>query len=236
MRIAPSSSPGSTVSSGSTIPRPPMRTPPMPRCRRMPPWCGSSAACSRASTPNRSSRGTPTRLRAVIVIGEDRSVLLEAFERHAPGVPVLEVSTSQTDQVMSAAVRAAASVAQSGDVVLLAPAAASMDQFTDYADRGRQFTAAVQERLGGARDDDADTSGEPDARLSPIPSARGRPPRSSRSVASSPPRHPSTSCSWAPRCSWWSSDSSWCSRPRRSSRACRTATSSRRRPARGSTR
>ena len=101
------------------------------------------------------------RLRAVVVIGEERSVLLKAFERHAPGVPVLEVSTSQTDQVMSAAVRAAASVAQSGDVVLLAPAAASMDQFTDYADRGRQFTAAVQERLGGARDDDADTSGGP---------------------------------------------------------------------------
>ena len=56
---------------------------------------------------------------------------------------------------MSAAVRAAASVAQPGDVVLLAPAAASMDQFTDYADRGARFAEAVREHLEGAdRDDD----------------------------------------------------------------------------------
>ena len=45
--------------------------------------------------------------------------------------------------VMETAVRRAAALARPGDVVLLAPAAASMDQFRDYADRGRAFAAAV---------------------------------------------------------------------------------------------
>ncbi|HEX3678296.1 MAG TPA: UDP-N-acetylmuramoyl-L-alanine--D-glutamate ligase, partial [Galbitalea sp.] len=39
--------------------------------------------------------------------------------------------------------------AKAGDVVLLAPAAASMDQFTDYKDRGTQFAEAVRQSLQG---------------------------------------------------------------------------------------
>jgi UDP-N-acetylmuramoylalanine--D-glutamate ligase len=93
------------------------------------------------------------RLRAAVLIGLDRDELRSAFARHAPGVPVLEVDGSETEDVMSAAVRAAASLAREGDVVLLAPAAASMDQFTDYADRGRRFAEAVRKHLGGGADD-----------------------------------------------------------------------------------
>lgn len=93
------------------------------------------------------------RLRGAILVGVDRSELREAFRRHAPGVPVVEVEESETE-VMLAAVRAAASLAQAGDVVLLAPAAASMDQFIDYADRGRRFAEAVREWTGGADDPD----------------------------------------------------------------------------------
>lgn len=43
------------------------------------------------------------------------------------------------------AVRTAAGIAAPGSTVLLAPACSSHDMFTDFADRGRQFAAAVQE-------------------------------------------------------------------------------------------
>ncbi|MGN6326380.1 UDP-N-acetylmuramoyl-L-alanine--D-glutamate ligase [Pseudolysinimonas sp.] len=87
------------------------------------------------------------RLRAAVLIGADRAVLREAFARHAPGVAVVEVDPTDTEQVMPSAVRAAASLAQAGDAVLLAPAAASFDQFDDYADRGDRFARAVRELL-----------------------------------------------------------------------------------------
>lgn len=89
------------------------------------------------------------RLRAAILIGVDRAALREAFQRHAPGVPVIEVDDRETEPML-AAVRVAASLAQAGDVVLLAPAAASMDQFIDYADRGRRFAQAVREWTEGS--------------------------------------------------------------------------------------
>ena len=82
------------------------------------------------------------RLRGVVLIGTDRVAFVAALRRHAPDVPVHEVIAGHDDP-MTTAVRRAAALAHPGDVVLLAPAAASMDQFADYAARGRAFADAV---------------------------------------------------------------------------------------------
>jgi UDP-N-acetylmuramoylalanine--D-glutamate ligase len=88
------------------------------------------------------------RLAGAVVIGVDQEPVLAAFHRHAPGLEVLAVRRGETEEVMPEAVRLAARLAREGDTVLLAPAAASMDQFSDYEDRGDRFAAAVRDLIG----------------------------------------------------------------------------------------
>lgn len=85
------------------------------------------------------------RVRCAIVIGANRAELVEVLQKHAPDVKLIDIDAEPSDSVMTRAVAAAAANALPGDVVLLAPAAASMDQFRDYADRGNQFAAAVRQ-------------------------------------------------------------------------------------------
>jgi UDP-N-acetylmuramoylalanine--D-glutamate ligase len=79
-----------------------------------------------------------------VLLGTDRAALRAALARHAPDVPVVEVERLDTG-AMHEVVAAARALAQPGDTVLLAPAAASMDCFRDYKERGDLFAQAVQE-------------------------------------------------------------------------------------------
>ncbi|MFB9258683.1 Mur ligase family protein [Dietzia aerolata] len=91
-------------------------------------------------------------LRGVVLIGRDRGQIAASLARHAPHVPVVELASGddgvdagpdEPQQTMDRAVAEAARMASGGDTVLLAPAAASMDMFTDYGHRGRSFVLAV---------------------------------------------------------------------------------------------
>lgn len=95
---------------------------------------------------------------AAIVIGSERERVLAAFRRHAPDVPVFEAVPGDTEGVMTRVVELASGIADGGGTVLLAPAAASFDQFTGYADRGRRFAEAVRDWIDRGSADDADGS------------------------------------------------------------------------------
>ncbi|MFE8916199.1 UDP-N-acetylmuramoyl-L-alanine--D-glutamate ligase [Streptomyces globisporus] len=89
--------------------------------------------------------GAAKRLRGVVLMGADRALIHEALTRHAPEVPVVDLDRTDTG-AMSEAVARAAELARPGDTVLLAPACASMDMFTNYNKRGEAFADAVRAR------------------------------------------------------------------------------------------
>ncbi len=80
--------------------------------------------------------------RALVLIGRDAP----AIERAVQGAVAIAHARDMHD-----AVRQAARLAQSGDVVLLSPACASFDMFKNYEHRGAVFAQAVQQEIVEAR-------------------------------------------------------------------------------------
>jgi len=72
----------------------------------------------------------------VFLIGKDGPAINEVLAGAAPCV---------MSETLKNAVQEAAKQAQSGDIVLLSPACASLDQFKDYIARAEAFSSEVQE-------------------------------------------------------------------------------------------
>jgi UDP-N-acetylmuramoylalanine--D-glutamate ligase len=83
------------------------------------------------------------KVKAIVCLGIDNHKITDYFKD--------EVSYITETSSAVAAVKAALSVAQAGDTVLLSPACASFDLFKNYEDRGNQFRDAVQEFIKNAR-------------------------------------------------------------------------------------
>ena len=75
------------------------------------------------------------KLRAAVLIGEDAEKIAAALDTVMP----VYFATDMDD-----AVQQAAAYAESDDTVLLAPACASLDQYSNYAERGAAFAAAAR--------------------------------------------------------------------------------------------
>ena len=89
--------------------------------------------------------------------GQDFNPLREPALRFVKGIFLIGKDAEKISEILSedvpctlsgtlpAAVQAAAAQAQSGDVVLLSPACASLDQFRDYVERAQLFVSEVEE-------------------------------------------------------------------------------------------
>ena len=76
------------------------------------------------------------KVKAIVCMGTDNRKIHEAFGQVVSTI----INTASAEE----AVRAAFHFGNKGDVVLLSPACASFDLFSNYEDRGNQFKQAVR--------------------------------------------------------------------------------------------
>ena len=78
-------------------------------------------------------------LKAVVALGVDRAELVAEVSRQLPDLPVTVIDATDPEEAMRAVVQAAHGLAEPGDSVVLAPAAASLDMYTGMSQRGDLF-------------------------------------------------------------------------------------------------
>ena len=76
------------------------------------------------------------KVKAIVCLGKDNKKIIEAFKDKVPTI----VETMSMEE----AVRSSYYLAKKGETVLLSPACASFDLFSNYEDRGRKFKEAVR--------------------------------------------------------------------------------------------
>ncbi len=89
------------------------------------------------------------KIKAAAIIGKNRSPFVEAFDDDAPDVPYVQILADDGTEALRQAVESLMDRADPGDVVLLAPAAASMDQFPNYVVRGDIFAKIARQWVAG---------------------------------------------------------------------------------------
>jgi len=86
-------------------------------------------------------------LKAVILLGQDKEIILSSIKKIAPKLPYKIVERTD-EEAMKEVLLLAKEFASSGDTVLLAPGCASWDMFKDYKARGKAFQEAIQIHFG----------------------------------------------------------------------------------------
>lgn len=80
-------------------------------------------------------------VRLIIINGANADEIREVLREEKVDCDIVQLNMAGMKEVA----KSAKNKAQSGDVVILSPAAASFDMFKSYSDRGEQFVAAVEE-------------------------------------------------------------------------------------------